>query len=145
MFGVVGAVPDGLPQGAASRPPANELRWVGSTGAPLPADGFRWVNDVVGVPVASICGGTDVCTAFVGASPLLPVRAGEIGGRLLGCAVEAFTPDGDGLPAWRHRRAGDHRTDAVDAGRVLGRRRRRRGTGPPTSRTSRACGATATG
>ena len=80
------------------KPPPNELRWVGSTGAPLPADGFRWVRDVVGVPVNSISGGTDVCTAFVGASPLQPVRAGEIGGRLLGCAVEAFTPDGEVCP-----------------------------------------------
>ncbi|HET9548478.1 MAG TPA: acetoacetate--CoA ligase [Desertimonas sp.] len=80
------------------RPPANEVRWVGSTGAPLPADGFRWVSEVVGVPVNSICGGTDIATAFVGASPLQPVRAGEIGGRLLGCAVEAFTPDGDVCP-----------------------------------------------
>ena len=79
-------------------PPAGALRWVGSTGAPLPADGFRWVSQTVGVPVNSICGGTDICTAFVGASPLQPVRAGEIGGRLLGCAVEAFTPDGEVCP-----------------------------------------------
>ena len=50
------------------------------------------------MPVSSICGGTDICTAFVGASPLLPVRAGEIGGRLLGCAVEAFDPDGRVCP-----------------------------------------------
>jgi acetoacetyl-CoA synthetase len=79
-------------------PRRNELRWVGSTGAPLPADGYRWVRDVVGVPVNSISGGTDVCTAFLGASPLQPVRAGEIGGRLLGCAVEAFTADGEVCP-----------------------------------------------
>jgi acetoacetyl-CoA synthetase len=79
-------------------PPPHVLRWVGSTGAPLPADGFRWVHDVVGVPVNSISGGTDVATAFVGASPLQPVRAGEIGGRLLGCAVEAFTPTGEACP-----------------------------------------------
>jgi acetoacetyl-CoA synthetase len=83
---------------ARVEPPPNALRWVASTGAPLPADGFRWVRDVVGVPVNSICGGTDICTAFVGASPLQPVRAGEIGGRLLGCAVEAFTPDGRVCP-----------------------------------------------
>ncbi len=80
------------------RPPDNELRWVGSTGAPLPAAGYRWVNEVVGVPVNSICGGTDIATAFIGASPLQAVRAGEIGGRLLGCAVEAFTPDGKVCP-----------------------------------------------
>jgi acetoacetyl-CoA synthetase len=75
-------------------PARGEIRWVGSTGSPLPADGFRWVADAVGVPVSSICGGTDICTAFIGSSPLQEVRAGEIGGRLLGCAVEAFTPDG---------------------------------------------------
>ena len=75
-------------------PTRGALRWVGSTGSPLPADGFRWVHDRVGVPVSSISGGTDVCTAFLGSSPLVPVRAGEISCRLLGCAVEAFTPDG---------------------------------------------------
>jgi acetoacetyl-CoA synthetase len=76
------------------RPDRGALRWVGSTGAPLPAAGFRWVHDEVGVPVSSISGGTDVCTAFVGSAPMVPVRAGEISARLLGCAVEAFAPDG---------------------------------------------------
>jgi acetoacetyl-CoA synthetase len=75
-------------------PGRGALRWVGSTGAPLPADGFRWVHEAVGVPVSSISGGTDVCTAFLGTSPLVPVRAGEISCRMLGCAVEAFRPDG---------------------------------------------------
>jgi acetoacetyl-CoA synthetase len=79
---------------AGVRPPGSRLRWVGSTGAPLPAAGFRWVHEHVGVPVSSISGGTDVCTAFVGSSPLVPVRAGEISCRMLGCGVEAFTPDG---------------------------------------------------
>ncbi len=86
---------------AGIAPGPRALRWVGSTGAPLPAAGFRWVHEAVGVPVASIAGGTDVCTAFVGASPLVPVRAGEISCRLLGCAVEAFTPDGRPAPAGR--------------------------------------------
>ncbi len=75
-------------------PSRGALRWVGSTGAPLPADGFRWVHEAVGVPVSSISGGTDVCTAFLGTSPLVPVRAGEISCRMLGCAVEAYRPDG---------------------------------------------------
>jgi acetoacetyl-CoA synthetase len=74
-------------------PERGALRWVGSTGAPLPAEGFRWVHEAVGVPVSSISGGTDVCTAFLGTSPLVPVRAGEISCRMLGCAVEAFRPD----------------------------------------------------
>jgi acetoacetyl-CoA synthetase len=81
-------------------PPAHHLRSVGSTGAPLPPDGFRWVHDVVGagVQVQSVSGGTDVCAAFVGPAPLLPVRAGEISCRLLGVAVEAFDPDGKVCP-----------------------------------------------
>ena len=76
------------------------LHAVGSTGAPLPARGFRWIRDAVGADVhlASISGGTDVCTAFVGMSPLLPVRAGEITTRHLGCSVEAFGPDGVAVP-----------------------------------------------
>ena len=81
------------------RPARGALRWVGSTGAPLPAAGFRWVHERVGVPVSSISGGTDVCTAFVGSSPLVPVRAGEISCRLLGCAVEAYDPTGQPVPA----------------------------------------------
>ncbi|MFT5223928.1 MAG: acetoacetyl-CoA synthetase, partial [Glaciecola sp.] len=56
----------------------HKLRAVGSTGAPLPVDGFRWVYDAVGehVMLSSISGGTDVCTAFVGGSPMTEVRAG---------------------------------------------------------------------
>jgi acetoacetyl-CoA synthetase len=83
---------------AGVRPPAGRIRSVGSTGAPLPADGFRWVRDTIGVPVGSIAGGTDVCTAFVGPASLLPVRAGEISCALLGCAVEAFDGDGRRCP-----------------------------------------------
>jgi acetoacetyl-CoA synthetase len=75
------------------------LRGVGSTGAPLPAEGFEWVYDAVGddLLLASISGGTDVCTAFVGACPLVPVRAGEISCRHLGVAVEAYDADGRSL------------------------------------------------
>jgi len=82
-------------------PPAeHSIRSVGSTGAPLPPDGFRWIHDVVGdhVQPISVSGGTDVCAAFVGAVKLLPVRAGEITCRLLGCAVEAFDADGRPCP-----------------------------------------------
>jgi acetoacetyl-CoA synthetase len=69
---------------------------VGSTGAPLPPEGFRWVYEAVTrtAQLQSISGGTDVCTAFVGASRLLPVVAGEIPCRCLGAKVEAFDPTG---------------------------------------------------
>ena len=77
------------------------LRQLGSTGAPLPADGFRWIRDAVGASVqpCSISGGTDVCTAFVGSAPSVPVRAGEISARLLGCDVRAVDPRGIECPA----------------------------------------------
>ncbi|MEO3742066.1 acetoacetate--CoA ligase [Plantactinospora sp. B5E13] len=72
------------------------LRGVASTGAPLPAEGFRWVYDEVGTDLQlhSLSGGTDVCTGFVGGVPLLPVRAGEIACRCLGARVEARSADG---------------------------------------------------
>jgi acetoacetyl-CoA synthetase len=72
------------------------IRGVGSTGAPLPAEGFRWVYEHVGrdLLLSSASGGTDVCTAFVSAVPLLPVVAGEIPCRCLGAKIEAFDEDG---------------------------------------------------
>ena len=75
------------------------LRGIGSTGAPLPVDGFRYVYDAISpsVHLQSVSGGTDVCTAFVGASPMVPVWEGEISCRHLGCAVEAFSPSGEPL------------------------------------------------
>ena len=72
------------------------LRGVGSTGSPLPATGFEWVHDAIGagVPVGSLSGGTDVCTGFLGPSPLVPVWSGEISCRMLGARVEAFDEAG---------------------------------------------------
>jgi acetoacetyl-CoA synthetase len=77
----------------------SRLRSVGSTGSPLSADGYRWVYQDVGsdLQVASVSGGTDLCTPFVGASPLHTVRAGRIACRYLGAAVEAYAPDGRSL------------------------------------------------
>ncbi|MCZ7525836.1 MAG: acetoacetate--CoA ligase [Acidimicrobiia bacterium] len=82
-------------------PPRGRLRQVGSTGAPLPADGFRRVREALGdeVRVHSISGGTDVCTAFLGMNPMQPVVDGEITGPLLGCAAAVF--DDDGRPVGR--------------------------------------------
>ncbi|MCG5468620.1 acetoacetate--CoA ligase [Micromonospora sp. LAH09] len=72
------------------------LRGVGSTGAPLPAEGFEWVYETVGdrLQLQSLSGGTDVCTGFVGGVPLLPVYAGEIACRALGAKVEARSANG---------------------------------------------------
>jgi acetoacetyl-CoA synthetase len=68
------------------------VRGIGSTGAPLPAEGFRWVYEAVS-PTAllgSLSGGTDICSGFVGPSPTLPVYAGLITCRCLGAAVAAY-------------------------------------------------------
>ena len=72
------------------------LRGIGSTGSPLPPEGFHWVYREVSedAQLGSFSGGTDVCTGFVGPSPLLPVRAGLIAGRCLGAKVEAFDSTG---------------------------------------------------
>ena len=69
---------------------------IGSTGAPLSPEGFAWASSAVGddVLVGSVSGGTDVCTAFLAACPLLPVRAGELQCRALGADVEAFDEEG---------------------------------------------------
>ncbi len=75
------------------------LRAVGTTGAPLPADGFGWVYAAVkrDLLLASVSGGTDVCTAFVLSCPWLPVHAGEIQCRGLGAKVEAFDAAGESV------------------------------------------------
>ncbi len=72
------------------------LSAVGSTGSPLSPEGFRWIYDELGSDtwLFSTSGGTDVCTAFVGGVPTLPVYLGELQGRVLGDAVESWDPDG---------------------------------------------------
>lgn len=74
----------------------SRLRGIGSTAAPLPAAGFRYLDEEVapGVPIGSVSGGTDVCTGFVGPSPLVPVWEGEISCRMLGAAITAYDETG---------------------------------------------------
>jgi acetoacetyl-CoA synthetase len=75
------------------------IRSVGSTGSPLAPEGFQWVYDQLGSEtwLFSTSGGTDVCTAFVGGVPTLPVYRGELQGPSLGCKVEAWDEDGNAL------------------------------------------------
>jgi acetoacetyl-CoA synthetase len=74
----------------------SRLRYIGSTGSPLPAEGFSWVYQNVkpDVWLASVSGGTDIATGFVVSSPLLPVYAGEIQCRALGVKVDAVDDEG---------------------------------------------------
>ncbi|MBN9113614.1 MAG: acetoacetate--CoA ligase [Pseudonocardia sp.] len=75
------------------------LRTVGSTGAPLSPEGFEWVGDAVGdgLQIASVSGGTDLCAAFVGGAPTVPVWRGEISCAALGAAVVAYDEKGQEL------------------------------------------------
>ncbi|MFF2630969.1 acetoacetate--CoA ligase [Kitasatospora griseola] len=75
------------------------VRCIGTTGSPLPPDGFQWIYDEVkpDVWLASVSGGTDVCSCFVGGVPTLPVHLGEIQAPCLGAAVESWDPAGHPL------------------------------------------------
>ncbi|HEY0607171.1 MAG TPA: acetoacetate--CoA ligase [Herpetosiphonaceae bacterium] len=74
----------------------SRLRSMGSTGSPLPPEGFQWVYDHIkpDLWLISTSGGTDVCTSFVTGCPLLPVYRGEIQCRALGADVQSWNEDG---------------------------------------------------
>jgi len=88
---------------AGTRPGAqydlSSLRTVGATGSPLTEDGYQWIYQAVHADVllASISGGTDPNTAFLGTCPIAPVYAGEMQARGLGAAVQAFDEEGHAL------------------------------------------------
>jgi acetoacetyl-CoA synthetase len=75
----------------------SRLRAVGSTGSPLAPEGFAWVYEHVGRDtwLFSTSGGTDLCTAFVGGCPVLPVFEGELQCRSLGADIHAFDERGE--------------------------------------------------
>ncbi|MFL5816301.1 MAG: acetoacetate--CoA ligase [Conexibacter sp.] len=89
---------DGVEPTAGGRD-LSQLHAVGSTGSPLAPEGFQWIYDHLGADtwLFSTSGGTDVCTAFVGGVPTLPVYRGELQGASLGCKVESWDPDGTPL------------------------------------------------
>jgi acetoacetyl-CoA synthetase len=89
---------DGLTLRAEGRD-LSALQAVGSTGSPLSPEGFQWVYDQLGEDtwMFSTSGGTDLCTAFVGGVPTLPVYLGELQARSLGAAIEAWDPNGKPL------------------------------------------------
>ncbi|MBM9622812.1 acetoacetate--CoA ligase [Streptomyces zhihengii] len=69
---------------------------VATTGSPLPPDGFRWLHDEVAdnLWIASVSGGTDVCSCFAGAVPTLPVHIGELQAACLGTDLQSWDPEG---------------------------------------------------
>jgi acetoacetyl-CoA synthetase len=74
----------------------SRVRSVFQTGSTLPDHGWVWASENInpGLRLDSISGGTDVCSALVGANPMLPVYAGRIPAAELGVALEAWDPDG---------------------------------------------------
>jgi acetoacetyl-CoA synthetase len=84
---------------AGVRPAAldlSALEHLGSTGSPLSPEAYDWVYASVKADLwlAPISGGTDLCGAFVGGHPMLPVRAGEMQCRYLGNACRAWDEAG---------------------------------------------------
>jgi acetoacetyl-CoA synthetase len=75
----------------------SRLKAVGSTGSPLAPEGFDWIYGHLGSDtwLFSTSGGTDLCTAFVGGVPTLPVHRGELQARCLGAKVESWDEDGN--------------------------------------------------
>lgn len=75
------------------------LRSLGATGSPMTADAYEWVYAQVkpDIWLHPFSGGTDLCGAFVGGNPMLPVRAGEMQCRFLGNAVRSFDDAGNEL------------------------------------------------
>ena len=73
------------------------LESVSSTGSTLPPEAFEWIYEHVSSDIwlASMSGGTDVCSAFVGGNPTWPVYAGEIQCRALGCDLQALNETGE--------------------------------------------------
>jgi len=72
---------------------------MGSTGSPLPPEGFEWVYAHVksDLWLASISGGTDVCGCFIAGAPILPVYSGELQCRALGVNAQAYDTDGNSV------------------------------------------------
>ena len=68
------------------------LKCILSTGSPLSDDGFKYVFDNIkdDVHLASISGGTDIVSCFVGGNPMMPVYAGEIQCKCLGIDVDVI-------------------------------------------------------
>lgn len=73
----------------------SDVRALGTTGSPLAPSTHLWMSEEVpGVPLFSMSGGTDVVGAFCGGAPSVPVYVGEMSVRNLGVALEAWNDDG---------------------------------------------------
>jgi acetoacetyl-CoA synthetase len=87
----------------ASMPGLKTVRALGTTGSPLSEDVQRWGTaqfealGVKGIWWCNISGGTDFAGAFIGGHRELPQIPGQMQCRLVGCAVEAWSEDGQSV------------------------------------------------
>ena len=81
-------------------PALKRVRALGTTGSPLSEDAQKWGTaqfETLGVKNiwwCNISGGTDFAGAFIGGNRELPLVPGEMQCRLLGCAVESWSEQG---------------------------------------------------
>jgi len=70
-------------------------------GSPATPEAMAWCYENIDSDlwVTSQSGGTDICSGFVGASPTLPVYAGEIQARCLGVDAKAYNDEGESVVA----------------------------------------------
>ena len=73
------------------------LRTISSTGSPLSVEHFDFVEKSFPheIPLISMSGGTDVCTALVGGCSLKTIIKGQIQARCLGAAVFSYSETGE--------------------------------------------------
>jgi acetoacetyl-CoA synthetase len=106
LFGTSAKFIDGIHK-AGLEPAATHrldaLRTMTSTGSPLAPESFDYVYSKIksDIHLASISGGTDIISCFVGGNPAAPVWRGEIQARALGMKVEVFDEAGRSLPPGR--------------------------------------------
>jgi acetoacetyl-CoA synthetase len=112
------------------------LRAIGSTGSPLPPEGYQWIYDHVRKRHLDQpdLRRHRLRRRFVGGVPTLPVYLGEMQCRCLGAKVEAWD-DGRQAADRRSRRTGLQRADALDAAHVL----ERPGEDAATARATSTC------
>lgn len=78
-------------------PALPHLRMVGATGSPVPPSAFAWLASQVGqaVPLVSMSGGTDICSALASGTANKPIWPGELPARALGMAVATWDASGE--------------------------------------------------
>jgi acetoacetyl-CoA synthetase len=77
----------------------SSIRTILSTGSTLVPESFDFVYDAISkdVHLASVSGGTDIISCFVGGNPMKPVYRGELQSLALAMKVEVFAADGRSL------------------------------------------------